>query len=557
MVLASSNEHLAVRFAPYVEELHDFFAGCSVHFGTPQDIFPFAERLSTPGVFHEEMSSMVRAVIYREHESLTQADLLALITSAVAGPEIDLTAPEFRPPVRQLLGFISGALRSLWRRFPEEPTPPQTHPVPQPAAALEPTMQADAQPQAPPVTRFVEEVQVRSDTERHKAFGSDTETTPLISHQPGPFSRLRALWRDPEPASAGVEDGSYPEYKPVALFQARYRPLWIVGLCGISVGLGTGLMLRNRPPAYRPPPQRTAQTIRPWSPSIAQPVYDPAHEANAGSNVVDTFQADNAALQAANAALRAANAVLPPLPAPAKPSPYGPTLGNPTNTALISNARPIDDRRPASLPNASKPNAALRKPTGHPGANSPAYTAIDQLGYRSPAPYRALGQAIGPQFTGPMSGQSRPAPFVEARGGVFRGRQASHYSAFPRSAPSEQAHLAMPMQPRLERAFPSIPYAREYVSLSATGVMAANLMSAPAPEYPPLASSSHVEGKVVVQAVIGTDGNVIATRILSGPQFLRSAAETAVRRWRYRPYLVDGRPAVVATDAILNFQLNQ
>lgn len=553
MVLASSDERLAGRFAPYIEELHDFFAGRSVRYGAPEDLIPLAERLTLPGVFHEEMSSLMRAVIYREHESITQADLLGLIAAAVAGPAVDLTAPALRTPVRQLLSFVGGALRSLWRRFPDESSAPDL-----PArAAPAPTLHSGAATQTPPSRHVFEEVQVRPEAGGQTVPNANEFAERRPDPPTGLFSRIRSLWREADPAVAAAENESYPEYKPVALFQARYRPLWIVGICGASFGLATGLMLRNRPALPRTSVQRLEGTLRPGATSNPQPVYGTEHEPNAIPNPVDTFQADNAALQAAHAALRAANAALPPLPLPPKPTPYGPALDAPAATARSLADPSVNRGGPITRSPDAVSHANAQKLNGYPAPTLSAYRNGNGLSSSSQAPYRTSGPSVGPRFTGPMYGQSRPEPYAEPHSFAMREGQRSTGPAFPRSAPSEQAYLAVPSQPRAERAFPTVPYAREHVFLSATGVMAANLLSAPAPAYPELASSSRVEGKVIVQAVVGTDGSVIATRILSGPQFLRASAESAVRRWRYRPYLVDGRPAVVATDAILNFQLER
>ena len=86
------------------------------------------------------------------------------------------------------------------------------------------------------------------------------------------------------------------------------------------------------------------------------------------------------------------------------------------------------------------------------------------------------------------------------------------------------------------------------------GVMAAKLISGPAPAYPKLAGLIHMEGQVTLQAVVGRDGKVVATHVLQGHRLLRGAALDAVRRWRYRPYLVNGQPADVATIVTVNFR---
>ncbi len=83
-----------------------------------------------------------------------------------------------------------------------------------------------------------------------------------------------------------------------------------------------------------------------------------------------------------------------------------------------------------------------------------------------------------------------------------------------------------------------------------------HLLSAPAPDYPKLAKFAHVEGQVVMQAVVGPDGTVSAVHILSGHVLLRSAAEHAIRRWQYRPYTLHGVPTNVSTIVTVEFRLH-
>jgi protein TonB len=88
-------------------------------------------------------------------------------------------------------------------------------------------------------------------------------------------------------------------------------------------------------------------------------------------------------------------------------------------------------------------------------------------------------------------------------------------------------------------------------------MMAANLVSAPMPDYPMLAKIAHIGGEVILQAVISKNGTVSATRIMSGHRLLRGAAQDAVRRWRYRPYVMDGHPVEVATIVTVRFKSKQ
>lgn len=55
------------------------------------------------------------------------------------------------------------------------------------------------------------------------------------------------------------------------------------------------------------------------------------------------------------------------------------------------------------------------------------------------------------------------------------------------------------------------------------------------PNYPPLALAAHVEGEVTVEARINPQGDVTATKMISGHRLLSLAAEKAARRWKFNP----------------------
>ena len=86
-------------------------------------------------------------------------------------------------------------------------------------------------------------------------------------------------------------------------------------------------------------------------------------------------------------------------------------------------------------------------------------------------------------------------------------------------------------------------------------MMATNLISSPAPEYPAAASQARVQGEVTVRAVVDRNGNVTDARVISGPELLRDVSLEAVQHWRFRPYMQGGKPVEVATTAVLDFEL--
>jgi TonB family protein len=101
----------------------------------------------------------------------------------------------------------------------------------------------------------------------------------------------------------------------------------------------------------------------------------------------------------------------------------------------------------------------------------------------------------------------------------------------------------------------SVPLSNRLVNVS-SGVMAANLVSSPKPSYPTLASLTHTQGNVVMQAVISKEGTVEEVHVIKGHRLLRGAAKNAVRNWRYRPYKIDGVPVDVATTVSVDFSLH-
>ncbi len=87
-------------------------------------------------------------------------------------------------------------------------------------------------------------------------------------------------------------------------------------------------------------------------------------------------------------------------------------------------------------------------------------------------------------------------------------------------------------------------------------VMDENLIVSRVPAYPEAAKMSRVEGDVVMQALISKEGTVKRLHVVEGDSRLRSAAEEAVYKWRYRPYVLQGRPVEVATTVTVNFNLD-
>lgn len=74
------------------------------------------------------------------------------------------------------------------------------------------------------------------------------------------------------------------------------------------------------------------------------------------------------------------------------------------------------------------------------------------------------------------------------------------------------------------------------------------------PEYPSACRLARIQGKVVVQAVVGLDGRVESVEVLSSTNPLfDDAATRAVSTWKYRPATLAGRPVRVYFTVVVTF----
>ena len=75
------------------------------------------------------------------------------------------------------------------------------------------------------------------------------------------------------------------------------------------------------------------------------------------------------------------------------------------------------------------------------------------------------------------------------------------------------------------------------------------------PEYPGSARQAGIQGSVVLEVRVGLEGTVENVQLVSGPTELAPAAMDAVKQWRFKPHIVDGRPMAMQTTVRLTFRL--
>ncbi|HTW43934.1 MAG TPA: M56 family metallopeptidase [Acidobacteriaceae bacterium] len=88
-------------------------------------------------------------------------------------------------------------------------------------------------------------------------------------------------------------------------------------------------------------------------------------------------------------------------------------------------------------------------------------------------------------------------------------------------------------------------------------VMAGNRIGGPQIKYPVEAKKKRIQGLVVLHALIGKDGTIKDLKAVSGPTILEQSALTAVRQWKYKPYLLKGQPVQVETVINVIYSLDK
>jgi protein TonB len=75
------------------------------------------------------------------------------------------------------------------------------------------------------------------------------------------------------------------------------------------------------------------------------------------------------------------------------------------------------------------------------------------------------------------------------------------------------------------------------------------------PTYPLIARRAHIEGMVVIDAVIDEHGNVVQAHVVNGPGLLVESALAAVLQWKYEPTYLNGVPVSIAMNVQVMYSL--
>lgn len=125
----------------------------------------------------------------------------------------------------------------------------------------------------------------------------------------------------------------------------------------------------------------------------------------------------------------------------------------------------------------------------------------------------------------------------------------------PQPTAAESAQSAGQNNVEVEGASSKPTIARpERVKVS-SGVTTGLLIKKVNPTYPQEARAAYIQGTVVLRAEISKTGDITDLELVDGPIELAGSAVSAVRQWKYKPYLLLGQPVTVDTQIQVNYQL--
>jgi protein TonB len=239
----------------------------------------------------------------------------------------------------------------------------------------------------------------------------------------------------------------------------------------------------------------------------------------------------------------------------------------------ISNLLPTRVASPAPSPSGAQPApaaASAAAPSSQPAARpattraTPATNAVNAYtgsaseenappaGPNAPKPVEPASSATGKAA---LAAKSAEAPLV-VKGGAVSAMKAAP-AAQDTEAPSVIG-IAAPASsgplPNLGGPTNASKPVLQRLSVS-QGVSQGLLIKKVEPIYPSIAVQMHTEGMVQLLATISKDGNITQVQVLSGDRRLSAAAVDAVKRWKYKPYLLNGEPVEIQTQISVNFKL--
>lgn len=81
------------------------------------------------------------------------------------------------------------------------------------------------------------------------------------------------------------------------------------------------------------------------------------------------------------------------------------------------------------------------------------------------------------------------------------------------------------------------------------------LLSKVPPAYPPIGKQLRIQGTVELEATVTPEGDVEKVSPVSGSPVLTKPAVEAVKKWKFKPFLTDGKAVVALVPITIAFKL--
>jgi TonB family protein len=539
MTYFSDSQETVSRFGNYIDEVQNVFRSNDVDYGTSEDFFAFTRSLNYDAQLRASLSALVKSIMARE-DKVPLRTILSIIAVASGGPDVANSNRDMSRPVNLLIDFLikAGGCIQITSEYPDsiEPSRRPEHPdiqrsvttaagVPGNGLTLDrssadPGIRAAADA---PLDRFPHVYAASPDTLTESLSRLELNSLQLKHYLDSIDQRISRMEPRLEnvPSLASANATPQPVDEPEAKFSAA-------------------IPFKSEPaPAQKDSPQPP----------------QPRGESSRASTLLSSLRVSNLRLSNLRTSARrlfssrrtTSPPVLLALAALLLFALFLWTFGHDTTHAGVhpANSTSAETMNADSISLAPSPTATVR--------DRPAKTSTAQAGNN---PQRSSNSPM----TGNQSSKNSAAiPF--SRTSPFSPPPAEESPtpalvAGASNSPEEATDTGIPTPT-------ARPYKWSYASPSghlvnvSSGVMAANLLAAPMPAYPKLASLTRMQGNVVMQAIISKSGTVESVRVIKGHRLLRGAATNAVRSWRYRPYLINGRPVEVATIVSVDFTLQR
>ncbi len=238
-----------------------------------------------------------------------------------------------------------------------------------------------------------------------------------------------------------------------------------------------------------------------------------------------------------------------------------PTAKKPAGTANpVQTATPADGSIPTSPDVAQQPAVQVQEsPQGQPSGQTPQVQQPAQTPLTSPSSVPAGNPQ--PAASNPQSAVTEtPRPVISSDNSTPISAQAvpvkhvqPQYVAAPEHVPSSLKSQMVSMVPEAsgnkapETALPAIePVAVPEATERDLAV------DQPLIGYPANAKGQH--GTVILQVLIGRDGTVQDAKFQQGSLAFARAAIDGVKQWKFKPYVMNGRPVSVQTTLTMSFK---